>query len=144
MSVVLLLVWIETANDYHGFDWVVYLITRYWFLWSLLLLSLCGILVAYSSLLLVLGFLLIWEGYELYLHWCHKVGHLNLQGDFRPGLNVPFWYSLLMQSCAFFIVPLRRNRSTYSVSTEIIKFLTDRTDFLKDLSTEFIFFTTSY
>ncbi|KAF6103482.1 hypothetical protein HJG60_005522 [Phyllostomus discolor] len=73
MSVVLLLVWIETANDYHGFDWVVYLITRYWFLWSLLLLSLCGILVAYSSLLLVLGFLLIWEGYELYLHWCHKI-----------------------------------------------------------------------
>ncbi|KAM5318405.1 glycerophosphodiester phosphodiesterase domain-containing protein 4 [Glossophaga mutica] len=73
MSMILLLVWIETSNEYHGFDWVVYLITRYWFFWSLLLLSLFGILAAYSSLLLVLGFLLIWEGSELYLHWCHKI-----------------------------------------------------------------------
>ncbi|XP_035885880.1 glycerophosphodiester phosphodiesterase domain-containing protein 4-like [Phyllostomus discolor] len=52
---------------------VVYLITKCWFFWSLLLLSLFGIMVVYSSLLLVLGFLLIWEGCELYLHWCHKI-----------------------------------------------------------------------
>lgn len=92
----------------------------------------------------VLGFLLIWEGNELYLHWCHKVGHLSLQGDLRPGLNMPFWHSLLMHSDAFFIVPSRRNSSTYSVSTAVINFLTDITDFLKDLSTNFIFLTTSY
>uniref|UniRef100_A0A673TSK6 Glycerophosphodiester phosphodiesterase domain containing 4 n=2 Tax=Suricata suricatta TaxID=37032 RepID=A0A673TSK6_SURSU len=70
---VLLFVWIETSNEYFGFDWVIFLGTGYWFFWSIVLLSLLGILTAYSSLLVVLGFLLIWEGYELYLHWCHKI-----------------------------------------------------------------------
>jgi len=41
----------------------------------------------------VLGFLLCWEKQRLYLHWYHKVGHLNLQiGGLRPGLNVPLWH----------------------------------------------------
>ncbi|XP_064145587.1 glycerophosphodiester phosphodiesterase domain-containing protein 4 [Loxodonta africana] len=44
-----------------------------WFYWSIVLLSLFGILTAYTSLLLVLGFLLVWEGNKLYLHWCHKI-----------------------------------------------------------------------
>uniref|UniRef100_A0A8P0NSF3 Glycerophosphodiester phosphodiesterase domain containing 4 n=1 Tax=Canis lupus familiaris TaxID=9615 RepID=A0A8P0NSF3_CANLF len=52
---------------------VVFLGTGYWFFWSIVLLSLFGILAAYSSLLVVLAFLLVWEGYELYLHWCHKI-----------------------------------------------------------------------
>ncbi|XP_011366732.1 glycerophosphodiester phosphodiesterase domain-containing protein 4 [Pteropus vampyrus] len=52
---------------------VVFLGTGYWFFWSLLLLSLFGILTVYSSLLLVLGFLLIWGGNELYLHCYHKI-----------------------------------------------------------------------
>uniref|UniRef100_A0A8C0SMT1 GP-PDE domain-containing protein n=1 Tax=Canis lupus familiaris TaxID=9615 RepID=A0A8C0SMT1_CANLF len=73
LSVILLFVWIETSNEYFGFDWVVFLGTGYWFFWSIVLLSLFGILAAYSSLLVVLAFLLVWEGYELYLHWCHKV-----------------------------------------------------------------------
>ncbi|XP_032974827.1 glycerophosphodiester phosphodiesterase domain-containing protein 4 [Rhinolophus ferrumequinum] len=73
LSVVLLFVWIETSNEYFSFDWVVFLGTGFWFFWSLLLLSLFGILAAYSSLLLILGFLLIWEGNELHLHWCHKI-----------------------------------------------------------------------
>nr|KAF6437652.1 glycerophosphodiester phosphodiesterase domain containing 4 [Molossus molossus] len=73
VSVLLLFVWIETSNEYHGFDWVVYLVTGYWYFWSLLLLSLFGILFAYTSLLVILGFLLVWEGYELYLHWNHKI-----------------------------------------------------------------------
>eukprot|EP00071_Canis_lupus_P029781 XP_022263338.1 glycerophosphodiester phosphodiesterase domain-containing protein 4 isoform X6 [Canis lupus familiaris] len=73
LSVILLFVWIETSNEYFGFDWVVFLGTGYWFFWSIVLLSLFGILAAYSSLLVVLAFLLVWEGYELYLHWCHKI-----------------------------------------------------------------------
>ncbi|XP_057605427.1 glycerophosphodiester phosphodiesterase domain-containing protein 4-like [Hippopotamus amphibius kiboko] len=52
---------------------VVFLGTGVWFFWSIVLLSLFGILTAYTSLLLVLGFLLLWEGIELYLHWCHKI-----------------------------------------------------------------------
>ncbi|XP_049745749.1 glycerophosphodiester phosphodiesterase domain-containing protein 4-like [Elephas maximus indicus] len=50
-----------------------YLTTGIWFYWSIVLLSLVGILTAYTSLLLVLGFLLVWEGNKLYLHWCHKI-----------------------------------------------------------------------
>nr|XP_023394804.1 glycerophosphodiester phosphodiesterase domain-containing protein 4 [Loxodonta africana] len=50
-----------------------YLTTGIWFYWSIVLLSLFGILTAYTSLLLVLGFLLVWEGNKLYLHWCHKI-----------------------------------------------------------------------
>uniref|UniRef100_A0A2K6GLL4 Glycerophosphodiester phosphodiesterase domain containing 4 n=1 Tax=Propithecus coquereli TaxID=379532 RepID=A0A2K6GLL4_PROCO len=70
---ILLFVWIETSNEYFNFDWVVYLGTGQWVFWSIFLLSLAGILTAYSSLLLLLGFLLLWEGIELYLHWCHKI-----------------------------------------------------------------------
>ncbi|XP_007939218.1 glycerophosphodiester phosphodiesterase domain-containing protein 4 [Orycteropus afer afer] len=51
----------------------VYLTTGIWFYWSIVLLSIIGILTAYTSLLLVLGFLLVWEGNKLYLHWCHKI-----------------------------------------------------------------------
>ncbi|XP_023592268.1 glycerophosphodiester phosphodiesterase domain-containing protein 4 [Trichechus manatus latirostris] len=51
----------------------IYLTTGIWFYWSIVLLSLFGILTAYTSLLLVLGFLLVWEGNKLYLHWCHKI-----------------------------------------------------------------------
>nr|XP_045364989.1 glycerophosphodiester phosphodiesterase domain-containing protein 4 isoform X3 [Camelus bactrianus] len=73
LSVLLVFVWVESSNEYNGFDWVVFLGTGVWFFWSLVLLSLFGILAAYTSLLLVLGFLLCWEGKELYLHWYHKV-----------------------------------------------------------------------
>ncbi|XP_045434103.1 glycerophosphodiester phosphodiesterase domain-containing protein 4 [Pipistrellus kuhlii] len=52
---------------------VIYLLTGYWYFWAILLLSLFGILVAYTSLLLILGVLLIWEGYEPYLFLCHKI-----------------------------------------------------------------------
>ncbi|KAL2806821.1 glycerophosphodiester phosphodiesterase domain-containing protein 4, partial [Daubentonia madagascariensis] len=70
---ILLFIWIETSNEYFNFDWVVYLGTGQWIFWSIFVLSLAGILTAYSSLLLLLGFLLLWEGIELYLHWCHKI-----------------------------------------------------------------------
>ncbi|XP_049745783.1 glycerophosphodiester phosphodiesterase domain-containing protein 4-like [Elephas maximus indicus] len=70
---ILLFVWVETSNEYFGFDWATYLTTGIWFYWSIVLLSLFGILTAYTSLLLVLGFLLVWEGNKLYLHWCHKI-----------------------------------------------------------------------
>ncbi|XP_036717183.1 glycerophosphodiester phosphodiesterase domain-containing protein 4 [Balaenoptera musculus] len=73
MSVLLLFVWIESSNEYFGFDWVIFLGTGFWFFWSIVLLSFFGILAAYTSLLLVLGSLLLWEGIELYLHWCHKI-----------------------------------------------------------------------
>nr|XP_008018424.2 glycerophosphodiester phosphodiesterase domain-containing protein 4 [Chlorocebus sabaeus] len=69
----LLFLWIETSNEYFNFDWVIFLGTGYWFYWSVFILSLAGILTAYSSLLLLLGLLLLWEGIELYLHLCHKI-----------------------------------------------------------------------
>ncbi|XP_023987366.1 glycerophosphodiester phosphodiesterase domain-containing protein 4 [Physeter macrocephalus] len=52
---------------------VIFLGTGFWFFWSIVLLSFFGILAAYTSLLLVLGSLLLWEEIELYLHWCHKI-----------------------------------------------------------------------
>nr|XP_005579219.2 glycerophosphodiester phosphodiesterase domain-containing protein 4 [Macaca fascicularis] len=73
LSVMLLFLWIETSNEYFNFDWVIFLGTGYWFYWSIFILSLAGILTAYSSLLLLLGLLLLWEGIELYLHLCHKI-----------------------------------------------------------------------
>ncbi|XP_045021746.1 glycerophosphodiester phosphodiesterase domain-containing protein 4 isoform X12 [Bubalus bubalis] len=73
MSVLLVFVWVESSNEYNGFDWVIFIGTGLWFFWSIVLLSFLGILAAYTSLLLVLGFLLLWEGIELYLHWCHKI-----------------------------------------------------------------------
>ncbi|XP_052037906.1 glycerophosphodiester phosphodiesterase domain-containing protein 4 [Apodemus sylvaticus] len=73
LSVLFLFVWVETSNEYNSFDWVVYLGTGRWFLWSILVLSAAGILVAYTTLLLLLGFLLLWERIELNLHTSHKV-----------------------------------------------------------------------
>ncbi|XP_061005082.1 glycerophosphodiester phosphodiesterase domain-containing protein 4 [Dama dama] len=52
---------------------VVFLGTRIWFFWSLVLLSVLGILAAYTTMLVVIGFLLCWEKNELYLHWYHKI-----------------------------------------------------------------------
>uniref|UniRef100_H2Q4G2 Glycerophosphodiester phosphodiesterase domain containing 4 n=1 Tax=Pan troglodytes TaxID=9598 RepID=H2Q4G2_PANTR len=69
----LLFLWIETSSEYFNFDWVTFLGTGYWFFWSIFILSLARILTAYSSLLLLLGFLLLWERIELYLHLCHKI-----------------------------------------------------------------------
>ncbi|XP_023572450.1 glycerophosphodiester phosphodiesterase domain-containing protein 4 isoform X2 [Octodon degus] len=73
LSVVMLFTWIETSNEYHGFDWVVFLITGCWFFWSILMLSLFGIMTAYTLLLLILGILLLRERIELYLHTIHKI-----------------------------------------------------------------------
>ncbi|XP_021103926.1 glycerophosphodiester phosphodiesterase domain-containing protein 4 isoform X3 [Heterocephalus glaber] len=91
-SVIMLFTWIETSNEYFGFDCVllpchpalqimdrnlyklvVFLVTGAWFFWSILMLSLFGILTVYTSLLLILGVLLLWERIELYLHTCHKI-----------------------------------------------------------------------
>ncbi|XP_005699566.1 PREDICTED: glycerophosphodiester phosphodiesterase domain-containing protein 4-like [Capra hircus] len=73
LSVLLFFTWIETSNEFNGFDWVVFLGTGVWFFWSIVLLSFLGILAAYTTLLLVLGFLLCWEKQQLYLHWYHKI-----------------------------------------------------------------------
>ncbi|XP_060032709.1 glycerophosphodiester phosphodiesterase domain-containing protein 4 isoform X3 [Erinaceus europaeus] len=73
LSVVMLYVWGETANEHFGFDWITFLGTGYWFYWSVVLLCLFILMTVYTSLLLLLGLLLLWEGYEFYLHWCHKV-----------------------------------------------------------------------
>ncbi|ELR55530.1 hypothetical protein M91_03808, partial [Bos mutus] len=69
----LLFTWIETSNEFNGFDWVVFLGTGVWFFWSIVLLSFLGILAAYTTLLLVLEFLLCWEKNQLFLHWYHKI-----------------------------------------------------------------------
>ncbi|XP_051005280.1 glycerophosphodiester phosphodiesterase domain-containing protein 4 [Acomys russatus] len=73
LSVIFLFVWAETSNEYNGFDWVVYLGTGRWFFWSIVMLSVAGIMAAYTSLLLLLGVLLLWERIELNLHTSHKV-----------------------------------------------------------------------
>nr|XP_042136109.1 glycerophosphodiester phosphodiesterase domain-containing protein 4 isoform X1 [Peromyscus maniculatus bairdii]XP_042136115.1 glycerophosphodiester phosphodiesterase domain-containing protein 4 isoform X1 [Peromyscus maniculatus bairdii] len=73
LSAIFLFVWAETSNEYNGFDWVVYLGTKRWFFWSIIMLSTAGILTAYTSLLLLIGAFLLWERIELYLHPCHKV-----------------------------------------------------------------------
>nr|XP_048291064.1 glycerophosphodiester phosphodiesterase domain-containing protein 4 isoform X3 [Myodes glareolus] len=73
LSVIFLFVWAETSNEYNGFDWVVYLGTKRWFLWSIFMLSTAGLMTAYTSLLLLLSFFLLWERIELHLHTCHKV-----------------------------------------------------------------------
>ncbi|XP_027798669.2 glycerophosphodiester phosphodiesterase domain-containing protein 4 [Marmota flaviventris] len=52
---------------------VVYLGTGYWLFWSIFLLSFAAVMVTYTSLLLILGSLLLWERIELYLHTCHKI-----------------------------------------------------------------------
>ncbi|KAM4846705.1 glycerophosphodiester phosphodiesterase domain-containing protein 4 isoform 2-T3 [Thomomys bottae] len=73
LSVILLFLWIETSNEYFDFDWVAYLGTGRWFYWSIVMLSFGGTLTAYTSLLMVVGFLLLWERIELYMHNCHKI-----------------------------------------------------------------------
>ncbi|XP_059739223.1 glycerophosphodiester phosphodiesterase domain-containing protein 4 isoform X8 [Bos taurus] len=87
MSVLLVFVWVESSNEYNGFDWVIFIGTGLWFFWSIVLLSFLGILAAYTSLLLVLGFLLLWEGIELYLHWCHKLGPENTIMSFEKAVE---------------------------------------------------------
>ncbi|XP_040584159.1 glycerophosphodiester phosphodiesterase domain-containing protein 4 isoform X2 [Mesocricetus auratus] len=73
LSAIFLFVWVETSNEYNSFDWVVYLGTKRWFLWSILMLSTAGILTVYTCLLLIISCFLLWERIELYLHTCHKV-----------------------------------------------------------------------
>ncbi|XP_063137041.1 glycerophosphodiester phosphodiesterase domain-containing protein 4 isoform X4 [Rattus norvegicus] len=73
LSVLFLFVWVETSNEYNSFDWVVFLGTGCWFFWSILVLCAGGILTVYTSLLLLFGFLLLWERIELTLHTSHKV-----------------------------------------------------------------------
>ncbi|XP_005379897.1 PREDICTED: glycerophosphodiester phosphodiesterase domain-containing protein 4 isoform X2 [Chinchilla lanigera] len=73
MSAFMLFTWIETSNEYFGFNWVVFLVTGSWFFWSILMLSFFIILTAYTLLLLILGILLLRERIELYLHTCHKI-----------------------------------------------------------------------
>ncbi|XP_055986535.1 glycerophosphodiester phosphodiesterase domain-containing protein 4 [Sorex fumeus] len=73
VSLIVLYMWIESSNEYFGFDWVVFLGTGFWFYWSIFFLSLYGIMFAYTSLLLIFGLLFIWEGFELFLHWSNKV-----------------------------------------------------------------------
>ncbi|XP_021103932.1 glycerophosphodiester phosphodiesterase domain-containing protein 4 isoform X9 [Heterocephalus glaber] len=86
-SVIMLFTWIETSNEYFGFDWVVFLVTGAWFFWSILMLSLFGILTVYTSLLLILGVLLLWERIELYLHTCHKAGPENTMMAFEKAVE---------------------------------------------------------
>ncbi|XP_045021744.1 glycerophosphodiester phosphodiesterase domain-containing protein 4 isoform X10 [Bubalus bubalis] len=59
MSVLLVFVWVESSNEYNGFDWVIFIGTGLWFFWSIVLLSFLGILAAYTSLLLILILLVI-------------------------------------------------------------------------------------
>ncbi|XP_058162012.1 glycerophosphodiester phosphodiesterase domain-containing protein 4 isoform X2 [Dasypus novemcinctus] len=73
LSLIFLFMWAETSNEYFGFNWAIFLNTGIWFFWSLVLLSTAVIVTVYSTLLLVFACLLVQEGYELYLHWCHKV-----------------------------------------------------------------------
>nr|XP_025122142.1 glycerophosphodiester phosphodiesterase domain-containing protein 4 isoform X4 [Bubalus bubalis] len=93
LSTILLFAWVETSNEYNGFDWVVFLGARIWFFWSLVLLSVIGILAAYTTILVVLGFLLCWEKNELYLHWYHKIMVLIviLLCSFLMWILLTFW-----------------------------------------------------
>ncbi|XP_059731126.1 glycerophosphodiester phosphodiesterase domain-containing protein 4 isoform X4 [Bos taurus] len=93
LSTILLFTWVETSNEYNGFDWVVFLGARIWFFWSLVLLSVIGILAAYTTMLVVLGFLLCWEKNELYLHWYHKIMVLIviLLCSFLMWILLTFW-----------------------------------------------------
>ncbi|XP_058519609.1 glycerophosphodiester phosphodiesterase domain-containing protein 4 isoform X2 [Ochotona princeps] len=73
LSVILLFMWIEMSNEYFGFDWVLFLETGFWVFGSIIFLSILGTLTAYTTLLLIVGVLLLRERIELYLHKCHKV-----------------------------------------------------------------------
>ncbi|KAM9565221.1 glycerophosphodiester phosphodiesterase domain-containing protein 4 [Guaruba guarouba] len=66
----------EAKNDYNNFDWYNYETLGFWFLWSLVLLSVAALLFTYITLLLVLALCLLAEGQQLYLHWSHKIGTL--------------------------------------------------------------------
>uniref|UniRef100_A0A8C5P9Y4 Glycerophosphodiester phosphodiesterase domain containing 4 n=1 Tax=Leptobrachium leishanense TaxID=445787 RepID=A0A8C5P9Y4_9ANUR len=76
ISLVFLYFWGEAKNDYNDFDWYTYGSVGYWFLWSLVILSVAAILFTYIALLLVLAVCLLAEGQQLYLHWSHKAGML--------------------------------------------------------------------
>ncbi|XP_012783758.2 glycerophosphodiester phosphodiesterase domain-containing protein 4-like [Ochotona princeps] len=73
LSVLLLFVWIEISNEYFGLNWVIFLGTGVWVFASIIFLSLFWILTAYTSLLLIVGILLIREQIKLEMYWCHKV-----------------------------------------------------------------------
>ncbi|XP_070638685.1 glycerophosphodiester phosphodiesterase domain-containing protein 4-like [Bos indicus] len=119
LSTLLLFTWIETSNEFNGFDWVVFLGTGVWFFWSIVLLSFLGILAAYTTLLLVLGFLLCWEKNQLFLHWYHKVRHLNLHR--RPEIRTECASLAPRVKCRAspFFASLRKKQSGYTVSTKI-------------------------
>ncbi|KAM7330473.1 hypothetical protein ACRRTK_009662 [Alexandromys fortis] len=93
LSVIFLFVWVETSNEYNGFDWVVYLGSKRWFLWSIFMLSIAGILTAYTSLLLVFVFLVIllcsFLLYVLNRYWTDKwlIAGLSLQPSVWPTWN---------------------------------------------------------
>nr|XP_051706619.1 glycerophosphodiester phosphodiesterase domain-containing protein 4 isoform X3 [Oryctolagus cuniculus] len=73
LSVILLFMWIELSNEYFDLDWAIFLGTGIWVFGSIIFLSILGTLTAYTSLLVVVGVLLLRERIELYLHTCHKV-----------------------------------------------------------------------
>ncbi|KAM6317066.1 glycerophosphodiester phosphodiesterase domain-containing protein 5-like [Aegotheles albertisi] len=79
-SVVFLYMCYEAKNDYNDFDWYTYGNLGFWFLWSLVLLTVAAILFIYITLLLVLAMCLLAEGQQLYLHWSHKVGTFLVLG----------------------------------------------------------------
>uniref|UniRef100_A0A8I5TLN5 Glycerophosphodiester phosphodiesterase domain containing 4 n=1 Tax=Pongo abelii TaxID=9601 RepID=A0A8I5TLN5_PONAB len=121
LSLMLLFLWIETSNEYFNFDWVTFLGRGYWFFWSIFILSLAGILTAYSSLLLLLGFLLLWEGIELYLHLCHKIFAPYVHLVSITVMVILFW------PVAFYVahlereVRMRRYRMTHSEKKRLKK-----------------------
>ncbi|XP_037695691.1 glycerophosphodiester phosphodiesterase domain-containing protein 4 [Choloepus didactylus] len=93
LSSLFLFVWAESSNEYFDFDWAIFLNTGLWFFWSLVLLSVAGIVTVYSAMLLIIACLLFWEKNELYLHWCHKILILlvNMLCAFLLSLLCIYW-----------------------------------------------------
>ena len=87
----------------------------------------------------VLGFLLLWEGIELYLHWCHKVGHLNLHRSPETRTECASLALCQIQSFPLFCCSPYKKKSTYTVLVEIVKLVRKVTDVLKELNLNFIF-----
>ncbi|XP_009999360.1 PREDICTED: glycerophosphodiester phosphodiesterase domain-containing protein 4 [Chaetura pelagica] len=80
LSLVFLYMSSEAKNDYNNFDWYTYINLGFWFLWSIVVLTMALISFMYIALLLVLAMCLIAEGQQLYLHWSHKMGTLLVLG----------------------------------------------------------------
>ena len=87
----------------------------------------------------VLGFLLLWEGIELYLHWCHKVGHLNLHRSPETRTECASLALCQIQSFPLFCCSPYKKKSTYTILVEIVKLVRKVTDVLKELNLNFIF-----